>query len=994
MNAAIHFMVKRPVGVLMSFLLALLLALLAAYNTPVSLFPDLDVPTVNVRIANEGKTSEEFENTVVQQFRNHLLQVKDLSDIYSVTTETDAEITLKFKYGTRMNYALLNVNEKIDQLLPSLPNIVRPTITKYSLADYPTLYLAVHPVADPSETAFLEASKFVENGLKNQLEQLEAVSIADVSGVVKTYYQLSVNTRRLQALGMDIQTITEALNKSKVQVGTIALRQGDYVFDLSLDQAITSVSDILELRIQLKNRSIALREVITVSEKLRPQNLYLFNSQPAISIAVVKDPAVSYRAFSAEVEEVIQHVKDQQPGLEIAITEDQRFILNNTIDNLVSSLWLGLLFALLSTLLFIRSFKVGLLLVSCVTVSLLLSVLLFYAFSISFNLISLTGLVLGVGLMIDNAIIVIDNISQKIKGAVDQPRAIAAGVAEVALPLLTSGFTTCSIFFPLFMISGLAGVLFYDEALSIAFCLASSLVVSLSLLPTLFYLLFKGGMVRNDNPLSAWYHRSIGRVDHFFKPITVGLLLLVAGGMYLGTAIELESAPGVKEEYLACKVNWNENITNEVAHDRLNTLLATLRTQLKEPLSSEIYIGEQDFYSQTKRKLVREFEALLYLKTNDPTALASLWEAAQQEVTSLFPRASLRYLPQESMLETLLNEEEYDLQVIAGGEVQQQQIVALLQRDFPEVSLSYLANKDGFKLALDEDQLAIYQIDKNALLDFVRYTLGGEPVYDLQQGKKSVPLLFNHELERDAFLNTQYLTKAGDWVLLKQLISLMPALIPQGIETINNQRGYVLNLKTNGQASAPIMERIMAQPELAATTKFSGAFERVGALQKQSLFILGVILLLLYLILAIQFDSVKTPLIVLFEVPICVAIGMIVLWASGQSLNIMSFIGLLMMAGIIINDSILKIDLINKIRLSGKSIDEAIHLAGERRLSSIIMTSLTTILAVSPMLFKTDISAQLQIPLITPIIAGLLVGTLISIFFIPLLYKRLETARK
>ncbi len=163
----------------------------------------------------------------------------------------------------------------------------------------------------------------------------------------------------------------------------------------------------------------------------------------------------------------------------------------------------------------------------------------------------------------------------------------------------------------------------------------------------------------------------------------------------------------------------------------------------------------------------------------------------------------------------------------------------------------------------------------------------------------------------------------------------------------------------------------------------------MAVLQQQSLLILAVIIVLLYLILAIQFNALSLPLIVLLEVPICIGVSLFVLYASGQSLNIMSFIGILMMAGIIINDSILKIDLINQLRRNGASIDEAIHKAGERRLSSIIMTSMTTILAVSPMLFKTDLSAQLQIPLIIPIIAGLLIGTAISLFFIPLLYKRL-----
>ncbi|MEO0725405.1 MAG: efflux RND transporter permease subunit, partial [Bacteroidota bacterium] len=969
MKSAILFLIQRPVAVLMSTLLIVVLALIAAFHTPVSLFPDLDVPRVVVRIANEDKSPAEFENAIVQQFRNHLLQLKGVDDIYSVSTETEAEITLKFDYGTQMDYALLQVNEKIDQVLPNLPDVVHPTITKYSLSDYPSLYLAVQPQGAHSPERFLEMSKFVEYGLKNQLEQLEAVSIADLSGVVGTYYQLNVNQRRIQSLGLNLQDITRTLEDSKVQVGTIALRQGDFVFDFNLDQLVGSLEDILQLRLGVEHRSLRLADLVNVRERIRPESTYLYNGQPAISIAVVKDPSAAYADFTAQVGEVIDHIRQQHPGLVVVNTEDHQLVLDNTIQNLLSSLVLGLIFALLSTLIFIRSFRIGLLLISCVGAALVVSFLFFYLAGVSFNLVSLTGLILGVGLMIDNAIIVIDNITQHSLGKKEPAEGIATGTAEVALPLLASGLTTCAIFFPLFMISGLAGVLFYDEALSIAFGLLSSYICSLTLLPTLFQLFFRQGIQKNFNPLAGWYHRTFAKAERYFKPIALVLMLLTAGGAYMGGFVALETAPEVEEEYLASKVYWNENISNETAQERLKVVLHTLAQKHGSELQSEIYLGRQDFYAQTKRKEVRNFEGLIYLRPNDVQQIPLLWQDLQKELLGAYPKARLRYLPPESMLATLLNEEAYDLQIIAPNEEQQQQVVGLLHTAFPELSLHYLAHNKGYQLQLDEQQLAIYQINRSALLDFVRYTLGGKSLYDLQRGKNSIPVLLNHELEKEAFLNTQYRTDAGDWVLLNQLVDLLPTLIPQGIETINNQRGYVLNVKTNAVPAEMIMEHIQAQPELATACRFSGKYERMAVLQQQSFLILVVIIVLLYLILAIQFNALSLPLIVLLEVPVCIGVSLLVLYASGQSLNIMSFIGILMMAGIIINDSILKIDLINQLRRNGASIDEAIHKAGERRLSSIIMTSMTTILAVSPMLFKNDLSAQLQIPLITPIIA-------------------------
>ena len=281
-----------------------------------------------------------------------------------------------------------------------------------------------------------------------------------------------------------------------------------------------------------------------------------------------------------------------------------------------------------------------------------------------------------------------------------------------------------------------------------------------------------------------------------------------------------------------------------------------------------------------------------------------------------------------------------------------------------------------------------HNIERSNLLEFIQLQLGLTPIHTIQQGNTSIPILLGKRIDITELYKKEYETKDGNTVPLKYLIELKQISKPEAIKAIGGgERKHIINIKTNeGEQLSTELKQLLPYPD-ASELDFTGKYIEVEKIQQELFFILIVIIGLLYFILSIQFNSLKTPLIILTEIPICIAVALIALYFTNYSLNVMSFIGILMMCGVIINDSILKIDLINKMISLGHSVELATRKAGTRRLSSIIMTSLTTILALLPMFLQNDLSSQLQIPLVIPLISGLLVGTILSIFVIPKLYK-------
>lgn len=982
----IKFLINRPIAVIMSFVLLILLGIIALQQTPISLFPDSSISKLEVIINNPGDSPEDFENEVVGVIRNNLLQVNNIVDIYSYTNKSSGKIELLFNYDVNIDLVFFEVNEKIDEALSTLSRrIDRPKVIKSSLSDIPSLYLAVSINKD-IEKPFSELSSFVEKKIKTRLEQNSEISFVDLSGLTKNTIKVSVDERLINAIGLTLNEVKNTLVNNNLSIGNIEISQGDFVYNLSLESSINSIEDIKKIPITINDRTILMSEIADISNDLILKDIYYYNMNQAISLAIVKNPNSRVSSFKQELDEIIEDIQSDYPYINISIPKDQTIILKETLKSLSSSLVLGVILAVIVTFFFLKSIKNVLIIFLAVVSSLVIDFLLFYLWNISINLISISGLILGIGLMIDNIIIVLDNIEQKIGSLKSVKKGTIHGVTEIIPALISSALTTCSIFVPLIFLSGLAGILFYDQAASVTIALISSFFVSIILLPTIYVLLNKS-LNREifNNRLYPYYLRIYNKIDKNKISTSIIIVVIILLGFLSFRLIEKQQLPKLNSSEIVFKIEWNKNYVNSELINRSIKIIDLIKEDIS---TSEFYVNQQSFLSKTQRKNIEDYETYYILKLKKGRNKETVINKISSVLKEKFNNVNVKLLPEENALNSILITKDYNLEIISyDKEISSVIILNEIEKEIPDLIHNLKGKTETMELHIDENKLFMYDIDRKSLIDYLKLKLAKEKILNINHGNNFTPVTFSLNSESThSFLNSNFTKEGGEQYALKNLINVKYVTAKKGIEAKNGGISDILYVKTdNPELVINLTKELFPNSSIV----FDGSYKQIEKLGNEIIYIILITLTFLYLILSIQFESLKLPLIILLEIPIDIAIAILILYLTNHTLNVMSCIGILIMCGIIINDSILKIDLINKLYRSGENIENAIHMAGKRRLNAIVMTSLTTILAMSPVLFQNDISTQLQAPLIISLLGGLFVGTLVSIFIIPLIYKKI-----
>jgi len=432
-----------------------------------------------------------LETNVIRPLRNQLLQVSHLEDVRTETRDGVATLRLLFAHNTDTDYAFIETNEKVDAALNSLPrDIERPTVIKASATDIPIVNLTVSAKGAYSDEKFLALSDFTESVLKKRIEQLPDVAIADMSGQATPEIIVTPDTEKVRGLGITNDLLINAIQQNNFELGNLLVQDGIYQYNFKFSNPLRTKEDIENIYLSLNERLFQLKDLAEVA--LLPEQergLVYYNGERSIVLAIIKQADANVYNMKGTLGKLTQAFTKDYPQLEFHTNQDQTQLLKLSIDNLKSSLWIGTSLAILIMFFFIRDIKSPLIIAVSIPVSLIVSLLLMYVCGLSINIISLSGLILGVGMMIDNSIIVIDNITQKLREGHPLGEACIQGTNEVITPLISSVLTTCSVFLPLLFLSGITGALFHDQAIVVTIGLGASLIVSIMVIPTIFKVL-------------------------------------------------------------------------------------------------------------------------------------------------------------------------------------------------------------------------------------------------------------------------------------------------------------------------------------------------------------------------------------------------------------------------------------------------------------------------------------------------------------------------
>ena len=1012
----VKFLIQRPIAVLMAFTACFIIGLVTYFTLPVSLLPDIAIPQITVQVSGENSSARELENTVVAPVRRQLLQVAGLREIKSETRDGAGIIRMEFDFGVNTDLAFIEVNEKIDAAMNSLPKEAeRPKAIKASATDIPVLYLNMtlkndRPYEEADEQQFLNLCELAENVVKRRIEQLPEVAMADITGVPGRMLQIVPDQEKLSITGITIADLENALAANNVEPGSMLVRDGYYEYNIRIATLLRTPEDVENIHIRKGDRLMQLKDlckVAVVSQK--EQGLSVAGGKRAVTLAIIKQSDENMDNMKAKLKETTDYFTSLYPDIDFEVCRNQTELLDYTISNLQDNFTIGFLLIFLVAIYFLGDVRSPIVIGLSMTVSVVITFFLFYFFKVSLNVISLSGLILAVGMMIDNSIIVTENISQYREKGYSLKRACVAGTTEVITPMLSSSLTTIAVFVPLIFMSGIAGAIFMDQAFSIAAGLFVSYITGVMLLPVL-YLLFYRMDIRSKSWLSKRFdnREKNDKVEHFYdkgidwvfshKSLSIGMTLATLPlCVFLFFYLDKERMPEIEQNELVMRIEWNENIHVDENRRRVNELMEQTDGQVKEHTA---YVGMQDYILNGGSELSAT-EAELYFKTEEPTGIAPLQELLSKKVKEKYPLAVLTFSPPETIFEKLFVTGEADIVAQLNPENRSQAPdPAALQQLEGEIqhrtglSTEGIAFRNQMNLVVDRERLLLYNVSYNELTRTLRTAFKENKVSTLRSYQQYLPVgIAGEERTINDILSTTLVQTQPDakgevnYVPISSLVKVMPSEDLKSITAGKN--GEYIPVSFFEVTDAPkLMEDIeqVIQETDGWEVDFSGSFFSNEKMIGELAIILFVSILLMYFILCAQFESFLQPLIVLVEIPIDIAFALTSLWLFGHTLNLMSAIGIIVTCGIVVNDSILKLDSINELRKAGTPLMEAIHIAGVRRLRPIIMTSLTTIMAMVPLLFSHDMGSELQKPLAIAMIGSMLLGTLVSLFIIPLIY--------
>ena len=1009
-------LLDRPVSVSMILLVFVVLGFVGIGRLPVSLIPDVDIPYVTVQVSAPDLSARELNDAVVAPLRQSLVQIAHLKDIRSEAKDGSATMTLSFEEGQDVDYFYIEVNEKIDRAMGSLPRIDRPKVFKASATDIPAFY--INMTLREAGGNFLRMSEFAKDVIAKRVEQLPEVAMVDLSGGAEREIFVVPDLEALARLGLQVGEFEQSVKSANVSLSNLTIRDGEYHYNVKFQSFASSSEDIGNVYFKAGGRVLQVKDVASVTEREAPRTGFArSDGSDAVVMAVIKQSEARMSKLKKSIAEQLEHFREDYPQMEFSMSRDQTELLDYSIRNLLLNILMAILLDIVVIFFFMKDLRSPLLVALTIPVSLIISFFVFYAIGLSINIISLSGLLLGVGMMVDNTIVLTDNITARWQRGEALRDAVVEGTKEVRGAMLSSVLTTCAVFIPLIFLNGLAGQLFYDQAIAVTTVLLVSYAVTVVVLPVYYWALYKKLPAFQPNAFlsrlrfdgaTRLYDRTVGWcLAHKWLAWALPLACAALTALCVW-GMRKEKLPPITYTDAILRVDWNEHITLDENRARI---LALEEAAAEASQHTTALVGVQQFVLGHSEDQSMS-EASLYVNCRSARQLAELQEHLSALLRTRYPTALVSWGNSGNIFEMVFAEREAELLARLRPASDEGMTVdgvrsalGAIRTALPGVRIEDIPLKQDVLYVADPERMAVYGVSFDALTNVLLNALNGNRLFEIVKGSRSVPVVLGTDAEELREILARATVSVRDADDGERRVDIpASALMRQTFEQDFKQRVsgddgnyYPVELDIPARdvpAAMTAVRQALRSDGGRFDAAFTGAWFSNREMMRQMMLVLLVALALLFLILASQFESLVQPFIILSEVVIDIAISLGFLWLLGVSINMMSLIGLVVITGIVINDSILKIDTINRLARSGMEVEAAIHEAGHRRLKAILMTSLTTILAVAPFLSRGNMGADLQYPMALVVIVGMAAGTLVSLFYVPTVYAVIYRKRR
>ncbi|MBF0266112.1 MAG: efflux RND transporter permease subunit [Gammaproteobacteria bacterium] len=1007
MNLA-RITVRRPVFTSMVTLIIVLLGFISLTRLQIDLLPAIELPTLTVRTQFEGADPVVMESMVTQIVEEIVSTVPGIEKLTSTSYEGQSSVKVSFGWGTSIDAVAVDVRATLEDEISELPDgITGPRVSKFDIDTFPVVILGISSKLNP-----VELTEIVEKQIRYRLARVPGVAQVDPWGGFNREVRVELDPARINAFGLSLDQIIQAIRDSNLDRPAGKIQQGSYEVTLRAPAEFNSLQQIKDTMIfRHQGAVITLGQIAKINDSYEKKSrIVRVNGELGLRVAIRKQPQANTVKVAELVLEEISKLNHDFPQIKIMAVTNQGNFIQRSIDNVSKSVLFGGVLAIFVLMLFLRSIQSTLVIGISIPISIIATFALLYFSGFTINLMTLGGLALGVGMMVDSSIVVLENIYRR-KQDENESADIAAvnGSGEVASAVIAGTVTTLVIFLPLIFVQGVTGELFKELAYVIMFSLFCALLVGLGLLPVLAAKLLKNNDVINTDKvgilkaISQSYHDLLLFAFKFrFLTILLTVLIFVAT-LYLSPYIGTEFIPPSDEGQVRVSGEMEVGTHLDIINEQSKILEEMLFPLVPEAKSSVVSVMSSGTRGSSKARV--SINLTLTPAAQRQRSNKAIANDIRKKLTGKIPGMKIRVrAPQgQFLLERILSTTEGITVEVRGYDLDTLNMLASQVSDsieqiegITDVELSRDTGIPQQEIHIDRAKAATMGISVKDILTVIETSVAGSKAGEYRVEGNSYRILVqlqdaeNRSIEEILNLNVQ--SPSGAKIALRNLVSTERNEGPVTIE--RNDRQRIVKVSANvsdrdlGSVAADIQKAIdkIATPPTYELL-ISGNYEEQQQAFKQLIISLVLALFLVYMVLASQYESLKDPFIVMFSVPLA-SIGVILtLFLSDTTMNIQSAIGCIMLGGIVVNNAILLVDLANQLKHTGMKATQAIAEAGRRRLRPILMTTLTTILALLPLAMGIGEGADAQAPLARVVIGGLFTSTLITLVFIPMVYS-------
>ena len=1022
---------KRPVTTVAATIALVLLGAVSLGRLPVTLLPDVTLPVLTIRTVYPGAAATEASRFVAEPVEEAIAATPGLVELRSVSRNGEVTTTARFAWGTDMAATILTVRERLDNARSQLPETAeRPTLLSSDPGQRPIAVLGVTGTGDQRAVA-----RLAEQVLARRLEQLDGIASVAVTGVPEDEIRVELDPGRLRALGLTTEDVVTAIRNANASAPGGTIRRGQFRFSVRALTELRQLDEFADIPVgQAAGRAggpIRLSDVGRVSlATADPRTLTRLDGTPGIGLVVYKDAGANTVAVTSAMVETVDQLGKEFPEVRLRVVAAQARFVTDALSNLTQEIIAGGLLSLLLILLFLRDWRSALAIGLIVPLSVLVSLTALQLFDVTINVLSLGGLALGVGLLVDNAIVVSEASGRFREEGYGRWEAARRAAEEVSGPLIAGTLTTVLVFGPIVFVRGLAAALFRDLSLAVVTSLMASLVLALTLMPVLLVGRRRsatvpssevrvpsgsgGGPTRNSERgtrndrltriglhLAELYERGMmWSLDHPRTVFGVSILSTVLA-VWLTLRLPREILPQVDEGVAIASLRLPEG-----------TAIEETARQAARIEAAAAGLGSKGIYTRigaaTDEELVSGAEpggpayAQLLLPVPAGSAARTFADALRAQVPDLAQGGLAIDLAGQSEFGSLIGREGRLLRVeIASPErrttarwADSARTLLAAVPGLTDVRDAYAGTQPVVELGLERERIALRGLSIDAVASALAGGLGGVKASELRETDRRTPIRVRYAGGANEDLATALAATIGG-VPLGQLVSVREVHDPVEVVRVDQRPVQVVEAAVEQGGTARAVDRI--QTALAGLDAPAGLTWEIGGAdteQRRTLSEMGVVALLsvalMFLVLAGEFGSFSTPLLVMLTVPLAGVGGIFVLWLTGQSLNAVSLIGMVVMIGLADNDAVVKLDAVRRFREEGHPIREAVLLGGRQRLRAIAMTSLTTVVGVLPLVLGWGSGGELYQPLAAGVIGGSVTATLVTFFLLPTAYSVVE----